>query len=1236
MPESTPAPQGHYPHPLDGHFKAFSSWARFQALRIRLDAIAPVEWSAQAREALAAAEADPQDHAMAEMALALSVAEWRRSPSRAEAACELSKFLALPTPEADDGTWNLICPLTGIGVVAAGFERAPLLAAAPASAFDELVGGEDPKQSAWARASGELAGGNVFDEFARRHHQVPGIFAGAAVARAMSTGEKPRHEIVPVAAAAKGPMNWTSTSKALQELGNMVHRRLAGDAGSLAKSLEKFSAASKATGDRFNQEEATRFRFFFEKVGKRAGRFSELLSSRDEDGNSLIDKLCHVATVQRIPQSWLTANPPQEVQSLHRFIAEAGARIEQHCRLLNNQRSGTMEWEDRSRGRQRHPMGGFDFRADGLMAEVCNDMLLLALAPLIGVQGKSGENELFYGFQTFMHIARRIAHGHLAYEGREVFETGMVADMLRSRLGRLSEALARGTVETMLFACPSEQGKAVPSLAAFASLPGELAMDAALLASDREAHWLERQGFPDEAAEMRLTQVGATANALALSESRKLLDSTSASATSEAKIMAMMTMLDGGRAAEAIRRHLAPFNIGTKQLSLFAQTPQGHGFMECLKALFDAQDGKLAVLDSATVLLLAFYRDAQDPAKDSYWKAPLAEGQAAALAKVVINGSQASNDLRNAIWDGGRVNCWSGAWGVFNSLPTADGLAYLSARADESARQMGILTRRGLDLLMGREPSEQEPVKSAGRFQCNGEDFNALPYHWLGDELAMGWGSLANLAGDGSSLEDEGFLAGLAKAKALGLAKAPRAKPRSSIAETLAIDDPVREILAEEGFTGKLALAAADARRMPHGLDSQAPARSQANAWLAEGKAAAKDWLGLSIGGARLAQTNDMVEAKVVAFCESRAERERKALAKGMASPVENARDREGRRWAEMLGEAAARGATATAAATTALAFKPGEFGSGDLMVSYESSIGACSRLMSGGIPFGEAIASLGRELDSSQALRARWQGAMLFRAQEILAADAAEPKKRTSKAAREEARAALALREDVSELGDWARALTGRFYAALPAKLDWARLAAGSQQWHLEVQTASVGTWSWDPIGLSWASADGVWTARELSSAASLAEEGAAMHHCVGSYAQHCLNGGSRVISILKNGERSSTLELSTRIMSENGRLARAPHSWEIKQNKAHCNKNPEPGAADAAKKIQAAAIAASADLARQASKEREVNTAKAAARAKGFGDLELPGFDAAAALARRAATAPSRAKDSDQSSRP
>lgn len=56
------------------------------------------------------------------------------------------------------------------------------------------------------------------------------------------------------------------------------------------------------------------------------------------------------------------------------------------------------------------------------------------------------------------------------------------------------------------------------------------------------------------------------------------------------------------------------------------------------------------------------------------------------------------------------------------------------------------------------------------------------------------------------------------------------------------------------------------------------------------------------------------------------------------------------------------------------------------------------------------------------------------------------------------------------------------------------------------------------------------------LQTGKALHEEGAAMHHCVASYWQNVVNGGSRIYSLLENGSRVATLELTGRLTQYRG----------------------------------------------------------------------------------------------------
>jgi PcfJ-like protein len=81
------------------------------------------------------------------------------------------------------------------------------------------------------------------------------------------------------------------------------------------------------------------------------------------------------------------------------------------------------------------------------------------------------------------------------------------------------------------------------------------------------------------------------------------------------------------------------------------------------------------------------------------------------------------------------------------------------------------------------------------------------------------------------------------------------------------------------------------------------------------------------------------------------------------------------------------------------------------------------------------------------------------------------------------------------------------------------------------------------------------------LQTGKALHEEGAAMHHCVASYWQNVVNGGSRIYSILENGNRVATLELTGR--PDNSRWGTS--LYRVGQLVGTCNSRPAPEVAKA-----------------------------------------------------------------------
>jgi hypothetical protein len=134
-----------------------------------------------------------------------------------------------------------------------------------------------------------------------------------------------------------------------------------------------------------------------------------------------------------------------------------------------------------------------------------------------------------------------------------------------------------------------------------------------------------------------------------------------------------------------------------------------------------------------------------------------------------------------------------------------------------------------------------------------------------------------------------------------------------------------------------------------------------------------------------------------------------------------------------------------------------------------------------------------------------------------------------------------------------WAVLFGGKgLLAALRSSGDW---HARQPAMDLSLRTAADPR-SWDPPFAPFEAPDGRWLVA-LSSAADLAAEGAALRHCVGTYAGKCLSGESVIVSLRRGmaGEgRSSTAEFS---------LAREPDGrWvpSLIQHKALCNGVPEP----------------------------------------------------------------------------
>jgi hypothetical protein len=153
---------------------------------------------------------------------------------------------------------------------------------------------------------------------------------------------------------------------------------------------------------------------------------------------------------------------------------------------------------------------------------------------------------------------------------------------------------------------------------------------------------------------------------------------------------------------------------------------------------------------------------------------------------------------------------------------------------------------------------------------------------------------------------------------------------------------------------------------------------------------------------------------------------------------------------------------------------------------------------------------------------------------------------------------------EALGELQDCVLSTPG-FMLALPKKFGWGFLMNAQERWHEEQRDREFS--SSRSATVKWAVAmepfaEGELSAEPLADARALFDEGKAMKHCVFSYADRCEAGGTRIVSIRKNGERVSTLELfpldaSKRQMNvkADGSNAGDVAGWSQGQNNGPCN---------------------------------------------------------------------------------
>jgi PcfJ-like protein len=124
-------------------------------------------------------------------------------------------------------------------------------------------------------------------------------------------------------------------------------------------------------------------------------------------------------------------------------------------------------------------------------------------------------------------------------------------------------------------------------------------------------------------------------------------------------------------------------------------------------------------------------------------------------------------------------------------------------------------------------------------------------------------------------------------------------------------------------------------------------------------------------------------------------------------------------------------------------------------------------------------------------------------------------------------------------------------------------RARAEEQKWHADLAVAKVvertgmsldTVIDYTPLPLLWEHGGLSFVA--LQTGNSLRAEGAAMHHCVASYWQNVADGRSRIYSILENGNRVATLDLSNRLINYRWGASR----YQVRQLVGTCNSRPVP----------------------------------------------------------------------------
>lgn len=660
----------------------------------------------------------------------------------------------------------------------------------------------------------------------------------------------------------------------------------------------------------------------------------------------------------------------------------------------------------------------------------------------------------------------------------------------------------------------------------------------------------------------------------------------------------------GERVVGSARSILAAMGIDAGRMDAFAATERGEAFVGlCKRALssefetirkkdaFGSNRRDANVWNGLLSLMLAFERDGANPDPRGGWTAAMDQERQDGLIKAAFSHKSTHlESLFNWVEAAGAAGRSSGSavWAqwVEGEMGGGDGFEWAARRLEEQGKQAGIFARHHWDQCMGREPVDPKPNLSRAS-----------------ESLKRSWGSVSEW------VRPKGLPYDWAQEASLG----PKMFPNSDALAKAPLDDvEVEKILKQEGFAGRMGVLACLAGR-DAGIKPDASPRSRANAWLAAGKQAAKDWFGFSESGWRLARESGLAHSEMTRTGARKAFKELSSLGIGESGARGKLKDRsEEERLAHCFSLAGARGLDARAAMAVAAGLKAWQSG---LLTPRDNLCASTAYLervlapLSEGVSLVRIFDGASKELRSQAGARDRFESAVMDRAAELRDAEL----KRGGEKAKTSSAAAKVLEAEMSEMADWANDRVGRFWSQMGKKIVYAELARGSREWHDEQQTRKVNDLgTWDGIGLNWSDPERGLSCVELLSAHALSAEGKAMRHCVGSYSSNCRSGSSRIISIRKDGARLATLELAPpqAARSPEGYLEPAEGAWKINQLKGACNS--EPGALT---KQAAGMIKAQAE-------ELWTSKAKAATEANAQAievekpmELEFPGFDAAAA---------------------